>query len=141
DCDAGLLVGEPWKGRGGRIEALALSPDGRTIACGTEDGTIERWSTDGEMIGDVWTGHSQVLSLSWSPSGGHIASGSYDGTVLFEKQKTGILWWARSRRTRFRCIVLHIHLPRTKLHQADWTVRYASGTATPVCFLSAPSKT
>ncbi|OAX41666.1 hypothetical protein K503DRAFT_659601, partial [Rhizopogon vinicolor AM-OR11-026] len=31
DCDTGLLVGEPWKGKGGSIYALALSQDGRTI--------------------------------------------------------------------------------------------------------------
>jgi WD40 repeat protein len=90
DCDTGLLVGEPWKGESGSIWALALSPDGRTIACGREDGSVQRWNTDGEMIEGVWTGHSgDVLSLSWSPTGGHLASGSEDGTILIRKAKSG----------------------------------------------------
>src|SRR6267154_3368983 len=48
-CDTGLVVGEPWKGDGGMIRALALSPDGKTIACGRA-GSVQRWNTDGEMI-------------------------------------------------------------------------------------------
>jgi WD40 repeat protein len=90
DCDTGLLVGEPWKGEGGCILALALSPNGRTIACGREDGSVQRWKTDGEMIEHVWTGHSRnVRSLSWSPRGSHIASGSDDGTILIRKAESG----------------------------------------------------
>jgi WD40 repeat protein len=90
DCDTGLLVGEPWKGEGRGIRALALSPDGRTIACGRQDGSVQRWNTDGEMIEGVWTGHSgNVRSLSWSPTGSHLASGSEDGTILIRKAKSG----------------------------------------------------
>jgi WD40 repeat protein len=90
DCDTGLLVGEPWKGEGRGIWALALSPDGRTIACGREDGSVQQWNTDGEMIEGVWAGHSgNVRSLSWSPRGSHLASGSRDGTILIRKAKNG----------------------------------------------------
>jgi len=90
NCETGLLVGEPWEGKGGRIYALALSPDGKTIACGRKDGSVQRWNTDGEMSEDVWMGHSEgVRSVSWSPSGGHIASGSYDGTMLMRKGDSG----------------------------------------------------
>jgi hypothetical protein len=91
DCDTGRLVGEPWIGKGGCIHALALSPDGKTIACGRMDGSIQRWdSNNGKMIEGVWTGHSrEVRSLSWSPSGDYIASGSRDGTILIRKQDSG----------------------------------------------------
>jgi hypothetical protein len=90
DCDTGLLVGQPWKGKGGRIWAIALSPDGKTIACGREDGGIQRWNTDGEMIKRVWTGHSKaVRSLSWSPGGSHLASGCEDGTILVREAESG----------------------------------------------------
>src|SRR6267154_4131924 len=89
-CDTGLVVGEPWKGDGGSILALALSPDGKTIACGREDGSVQRWNTNGEMIEGVWTGHSGwVRSLSWSPSGSHLASGSHDGTILIRNSESG----------------------------------------------------
>ncbi|KAJ8579816.1 WD40 repeat-like protein, partial [Rhizopogon salebrosus TDB-379] len=90
DCVTGLLVGESWKGDGGRILALELSPDGRTMACGREDGSVQRWNADGKMSKRVWTGHSKaVRSLSWSPGGSHLASGCEDGTILIRKAKSG----------------------------------------------------
>lgn len=91
NCDTGLLVGEPWTGKGGCIHALVLSPDGKTIACGRMDGSVQRWITDsGKMIEGVWTGHSrEVRSLAWSPSGKHIASGSRDGTIIIRKHDSG----------------------------------------------------
>lgn len=86
NCDSGLLVGEPWSGEGGTIHALALSPDGKMIACGREDGSVQRWNTKGEMIEGIWTGHSELVrSLSWSPNGDYVASGSDDGTILIRK--------------------------------------------------------
>jgi WD40 repeat protein len=90
DCETGLFLGEQWAGDGGPICALALSPDGKTIACGREDGSLQRWNTDGEMIEGVWIGHSDsVHSVSWSPNGGHLASGSDDGTILIRKAENG----------------------------------------------------
>jgi len=69
---------------------LALSPDGKTISCGRDNGSVEMWNTDGEMSEDIWTGHSSwVRALSWSPSGGYIASGSSDGTILIRKAGIG----------------------------------------------------
>jgi len=90
DCETGLLVGEPWKGEGGYIWALALSPDGKTIACGRNGGIVQRWNTDGEMSEGVWIGEGysdDVRSVSWSSNGGtgHIASGSQGGTILIQK--------------------------------------------------------
>jgi len=91
DCETGLLVGEPWEWEGGSILALALSPDGKMIACGREDGSLQRWNTDGEMSEGVWTGHNNTVQrlLSWSPNGSHIASGSDDGTILIRKAENG----------------------------------------------------
>ena len=66
----------------------ALSPDGKTIACGRDVG-IQRWNTDGEMSEGVWMSRRYVQSVSWSPSGGHIANGSQDATILIRKAETG----------------------------------------------------
>ena len=49
DFETGLFVGELWGGDGGRIFALALSPDGKKIAFVRGDGSLQRWNTDGEM--------------------------------------------------------------------------------------------
>jgi WD40 repeat protein len=90
NCDTGLLVGKPWKGEGRCIWALALSPDGRTIACGRGDGRVQQRNTNGEMIEGVWTGYSgDVRSLSWSPTGSHLACGCEDGTILIRKANSG----------------------------------------------------
>jgi len=90
DCETGLLVGKPWEGGHTSIVALTLSPDGKTIACGRGDGSLQRWNTDGEMSEGVWMGHSDyVRSVSWAPNGGHIASGSKDGTILIRKTENG----------------------------------------------------
>jgi len=83
NCKTGVLVGEPWKEKGGTIFTLAPPPNGKTIACGRADGSVQRWNTDGKMIQGTWTGHSDcVRSSSWSPSGDHIASGSDYGKIL-----------------------------------------------------------
>lgn len=75
---------------GGYIDALLLSPDGKTIACGREDGSIQRWTWEGEIVEGIWTDHSDwVRSLSWYPSGDHLASGSNDGTILIRKAESG----------------------------------------------------
>jgi WD40 repeat protein len=114
NCDTGLVVGEPWKGEGGGIYVLALSPNGKTIACGREDGSIQRWTTDGQMIECVWTGNGKkVWSLSWSPSGKQIASGTEDGTILLERES----------------------------HQAGATRQFAYGVRRLASSLSALSKT
>ncbi|KAG0706649.1 WD40-repeat-containing domain protein [Suillus ampliporus] len=90
DCDKGVLVGEPWKGEGGHIWALALSPDGKTIACGRENGSVQRWNADGLMVEGVWTGHGErVQSLLWSPGREHIASRSYNGKIIIRNTNSG----------------------------------------------------
>jgi hypothetical protein len=89
DCKTGLLVGEPWERKSRGIGVLALSPDGKTIACsGMYDRIIQRWNTDGEIVKGIWTDDSDhVQSLSWSPCGGRLASGSMDGIILIRNAK------------------------------------------------------
>ena len=64
DCETGLLVGEPWKGDSGRILALAVSPDGKKIACGRGDGSLQKWNAYGEMSEDVWMGGTTECDLA-----------------------------------------------------------------------------
>jgi len=64
------------------VKALAWSPDGKRIASGGNDNTVQVWdAADG---GNVYTysGHSAtVTSVIWSPDSERIASGSDDKTV------------------------------------------------------------
>jgi len=85
----GYLVEEPWQGDCGSINALALSPDGTTMACGNDHGSVQQWDTDEEIKG-VWaTVESDVASLSRFPCGDHITSGSVDGTILIRNSDNG----------------------------------------------------
>ena len=79
------IVGNPMKEhRNDRPSALAFSPDGSLLACGSEDSTVKLWHTiTGELIA-TFTGHlSNVRQLTFSPDGNILASGSSDGTVRF----------------------------------------------------------
>ncbi|KAL4255469.1 WD40-repeat-containing domain superfamily protein [Pleurotus pulmonarius] len=76
-----------FEGHSWRICSLAISPDGRKIAAGTVDGTVDRtirvWDTEtGENLFGAMAGHTwPVYELAFSPDGTRLASGSDDWTV------------------------------------------------------------
>jgi WD40 repeat protein len=64
------------------IYAVAWSPNGKLIASGSDDKTVQIWdATTGEHV-YTYTGHSSMVeAVAWSPNGKLIASGSDDNTV------------------------------------------------------------
>ncbi|MDE0637049.1 MAG: sigma-70 family RNA polymerase sigma factor [Candidatus Poribacteria bacterium] len=83
--DGKEIVNNPMKEeRLGRPFALAFSPDGSLLACGSEDSTIKLWnSSTGELVA-TFTGHlGTVGSLAFSSDGNILATGSSGGTVQF----------------------------------------------------------
>ena len=66
---------------------LAWSPDGRYLASGSDDKTVQVWRLEDEANANMkhvltYQGHTNwVNAVAWSPDGKYIASGSDDKTV------------------------------------------------------------
>jgi len=64
------------------VLSVAFSPDGQTLASGSDDTTVRLWQvSDGTLLRTL-EGHTDtVLSVAFSPDGQTLASGSWDRTV------------------------------------------------------------
>ena len=65
--------------------ALAISPDGKTVAAGAglDDGRIALWNLTDGSLRTVLAAHSEeVRKLIWHPSGKRLTSGSADGRIM-----------------------------------------------------------
>lgn len=78
------------EGHKSRVNAIVISPDGKTLASGSEDKTIKLWNlANGKEIRTI-TGHSDsVHAIAISPDGKILASGSNDKTIRLWDLQTG----------------------------------------------------
>ena len=83
--DGKLFTHEPWeRDRMSRPTVLKFSPDGKTLAVGNNNSSIQLWDIAASELIATFTGHtSKVYKLAFSPDGNTLASGSADGTVRF----------------------------------------------------------
>ncbi|MFD4652246.1 trypsin-like peptidase domain-containing protein [Streptomyces sp. NPDC058441] len=79
---------EDLTGGGSTGSALQLSPNGRLLAVGGDDGTLTLWATDGHRgtshrLNAPATGHATAVSaVAFSPDDSTVATAAEDGTVI-----------------------------------------------------------
>ena len=79
-------------GHQGTITSAAFSPDGQTIASGSNDKTIRVWDVTTGQIQNILTDHrAGVTSVTFSPDGSTLVSGSNDKTIRVWDATTGLL--------------------------------------------------
>jgi WD40 repeat protein len=72
------------------VYSVAFSPDGKTLASGNHDETIQLWDVKIGVVLRTLRGHtSWVRAVSFSPDGKTLASGSRDRTIKLWDVKTG----------------------------------------------------
>ncbi len=70
-----------FHGHQGRVFSVSFSPDGKTIATASSDGTARLWTLNGQLLQE-FKGHQGIVrSVSFSPDGKTIATASSDGTA------------------------------------------------------------
>ena len=80
-----LLTGHEWG-----MHSMALSPDGDTLASGSEDTTIRLWDMHTGEHKRTLNGHTdRVYSVAFSTDGKTLASGSDDNTIRLWSVDTG----------------------------------------------------
>ncbi|HIK12221.1 MAG TPA: serine/threonine protein kinase [Oscillatoriaceae cyanobacterium M33_DOE_052] len=85
----------------GTVRALAISPDGKLLATGSDDNTIKLWEIDGGKQLLTLAGHSNwVTSLAFHPDGKRLVSGSYDTTIKLWQLPDGQLIRTLTAHTR-----------------------------------------
>jgi WD40 repeat protein len=83
-------MGDGSNGHTDDVYSLAFSPDGTTLASGSDDNKVILWNFSTGTPKQALTGHTHwVRGLAFHPNGRQLASASYDQTVRIWNPATG----------------------------------------------------
>ena len=74
------------------VWSVAFSPNGQTLASGSQDRTIRLWNSNTGKLKTTLIGHRDAVnSVAFSPDGRTLASASWDGTIRLWNPNNGNL--------------------------------------------------
>jgi WD40 repeat protein len=80
----------PRPGHTAPLNAVAVSPDGRTLASAGEDRAVKLWDLAAGRVLHTLSAHADAVSgLAFGPDGKQLASGSRDGTIVLWDTDSG----------------------------------------------------
>src|SRR5437588_1016687 len=81
------------------VLAVAVSPDGRYVAAGSNSGQVRVWRDEGRVAHLTIRGHTdRVGALTFSPDGQTLATASWDSTVrLWDLASGATIWTVRDQ--------------------------------------------
>lgn len=83
------------------VTAIAISPDGKSLASGNKNGSIQLWEiATGKRLKPLLAHTGYVWSLAWAPDGHTLASGSWDNSVRLWNVAEGKPIVSRTRQPR-----------------------------------------
>src|SRR5262249_13983879 len=91
EAEGGWRVESRWAvAPGDKVLAVAVAPDGRTVATGGQDEQVKLWdAAKGDSRGTLGRHQGAVAALAFSPTGNVLASGGYDKAVKLWNVRTG----------------------------------------------------
>jgi WD40 repeat protein len=107
---------------------IAVSPDGKTIACSCND-TIRIWQLNASSRSvDIRTGHDDIVSLAFFPDGRHIIAISPDRIYTWDVT-SGTMMWVSNQQKLMNCIALSPNGEQFVIGYEDGTVALWDATS------------
>ena len=89
DMSCRHVLKHPRAFMGQKVHSAVFSPDGKSIATGSEDGRLRLWKVEDGSIIRIMRVSGAVMAISFSPDGHYVAFGGADHTIRIKNLVEG----------------------------------------------------